>query len=556
MRKLNINIWMYSFILLLISCEKTDIQESRIKNQEQLSKVSDTEAKITLSNGNIIRFHQIDDGELQGAFILEESDCNECSVLNNITQIAGKQLSEQEAFWALSEAGTEVPAFLKLKKEEFTSKNNGLQEQGWARNVALDLPIGSEGTPRRVIACKNSDFTSSIAYGFLGTPEFVALDKTPNNYNGFVNDCANIPASYCNKGPRYKLHAVMNKINKWKGKICAKAVQNSNNDHIASNISGSFCQSPPCSAYVGPELYFEYYSNGKWKSMKNPNGAYPEGFEVPANATKVYTYSWKTSTNTSFRLRVKNAMGKDQFDFMMDQEDVVIDDGNDGDGGNGGGSVTPEDFPQLPSHIELSYGTLGNQNYRIVVDFTTIIDEKPRITLPVQFLPTLPFYEDEVIIPNNFCGMRIKKPSRFIWETQDGQLVQTDPYNYVPENGPNSSVLNLFGQDIYGDGIEFTGPIGPCSDSNENWAFPFPFTDTGSLDNQQLRLTIELEGDSEIEFLNYTIHQPEPLEAHELFEDVDFNELIEFFNETFYDGFEQWVDSVCQANPDDCPLQD
>jgi len=552
MRNFKISIWIYSFVLLILSCEKTDFNDSKSNTITQLADITDTEAKITLTNGNIIRFHKINDGELQGAFILEESDCNECSALNNIMKLAGRDLTEQEAFWALSEPGTKIPSFLKIKSGDISSKNQELNEQGWARGVTHDLPIGNEGIPSRIIACKNSNFTSSIAHGFLGTPEFVALDKTPKNYVGFSNDCASVPASYCNKGPRYKLHAVMNNIKKWKGKICAKSVQKTDNDHYASNISGGYCQSPPCSSYVGPELYFEYYSNGRWKSMKNPSGLYPEGFEVPANSTKVYSYSWKTTKNTSFRLRVKNAMGKDQFDFMMDKEDVVIDPNPDPDPD----PVDPNDFPQLPAHIQLSYGTLGNQNYRIVVDFTTIIDEKPRITLPVQFLPTLPFYEDEVIIPNNFCGMRIKKPARFLWETQDGQLVQTDPYNYVPENGPNSSVLALFGQDVYGDGIEFTGPIGPCTAGNANWAFPFPFTDTGSMTDQPLRLTIELEGDSEIEFLNYTIHEPEPLDADELFEEIDFNELIEFFEETFYEGFEQWIDAVCEDNPGECPLQE
>jgi len=533
--------------LFIISCEKTEYPtDSTILDQE----ISENKAEVILENGNKISFHNIEDGELKGTFLLEESDCNECSVLANINEM-NDNISEEEIFWALSEPGTPVPSFLTIKNKNTLNKTS--ESQGWARNAAINLPIGIAGNPRRTIACKNSSFTNSIAGGFLGTPEFVALDKTPNNYQGFVNDCASLSPSACNKGTRYKLHAVMNDIKKWRGKICSKAVQNSSNDHYTSNSpTGGLCQSPPCSAYVGPELYFEYYANRRWKSMKNPSELVPKGFEVPANSTKVYTYAWNTSKKTSFRLRVKNAMGKDQFDFMMDKKDVEIDPGNGGDNGN----VTPGDFPQLPAHIDLSYGTLGSQNYRIVVDFTTIIDEKPRITIPVQFLPTLPFYEDEVILPNNFCGMRIKKPSRFIWETGDGQLVNSDPYNYVPENGPNSSVQNMFGNSYYFDGIHFSGPIGACSTSNENWHFPFPFTDTGNLTNQPLRLTIELEGDSEIEFLNHTLLNPEePLGADELFEDVDFNELIEFFNETFYEGFQPWIDAVCDENPAECPLQ-
>ncbi|AXT51755.1 hypothetical protein D1818_13215 [Aquimarina sp. BL5] len=551
MKNSKYSFWLYSFVLLLFSCEKADVNESKTNSLEQHSKISDSKAKITLSNGNIVRFQKIDDGELKGTFILEESDCNECSVLENITKLAGKEVSEQEVFWALSEPGTQVPSFLKIKHGETLAKNSELQEQGWARDVAVDFPIGNEGNPTRVIACKNSDFTSSIAYGFLGTPEFVALDKTPNNYFGFINDCASIPASYCNKGPRYKLHAVMNGIKKWKGKICSKAIQNRDNDHIASNTSGGFCQSPPCDAYVGPELYFEYYSNGKWKSMKNPNGLYPEGFEVPANTTKVYTYSWNTKTNTSFRLRVKNAMSKDQFDFMMDKPDPVID-----PPGGGGNPPTPEDFPQLPDYIQLSYGTQGMQNYRIELDFTNIIDDKPTIKIPVQFLPTLPEYDGEVIFPNNFCGIKVSKASRFIWLDNGGQVVETHPYNYVPEN---TSVQSLFGNEYYlnsGQGIRLTGPIGACEEANENWVFPFPLTQTETVMNQPLKLVIELEQDSEIEFLNYNIKPQEPLDIDELFEEVDFNELIEFFNETFYEGFQEWINEVCDENPADCPLQE
>lgn len=493
MRKLPTSIWMCSFILLLISCEKTEIQESKNDNLKQTSEISDFKAKINLSNGNIIRFHKIDDGELQGAFILEESDCNECSVLNNLSRIKGKEISEKEAFWALSEPGTEIPSFLQIKKDAITAKNNELQEQGWARNVALDLPLGNEGIPRRVIACNNSDFTSSIAYGFLGTPEFVELDKTPNNYNGFVNDCASVPASYCSKGPRYKLHAVMHKIKKWKGKICAKSVQNSSNDHYASNISGGYCQSPPCSSYVGPELYFEYYANGKWKSMKNPNGAYPEGFEVPANTTKVYTYSWKTTTDTSFRLRVKNAMDQDQFDFMMDREDVVIEeDDPDGGGGNGGGNG--DDGSVIPNYINLSSG------YDMIVDFTSLADDQtnPEITIPTSALSTYFNNEGEIEIPETFCEIKIVEASSFQWMNSSNQVVENDTFNQVPD------LYNFEDHDEYYAlaGIQFTGPLDNCDNNIVNWDFQFPLSNSSpTVFTESLKLVIQLNSSSEVTFL-------------------------------------------------------
>lgn len=530
---------LFPVLLFLISCEKTDYSEVEEESIKEISEVSDIETKVTLSNGNTIRFHQIDDGEVKGTFLLEESECGECSVLNEINELAGKELSEEEVFWALSESGSPVPSFLKTENED-------LQQQGWAREIAVKFTIGDfEKNPTRKVACNNENFTSSIAGGFLGDPEFVALDKTPNTYNGFVNDCANLNQSMCSKGPRYRLHAVMRGIKKWKGKICSKAVQSSTNDHNFTNPSGWICQSPPCDPYAGPELYFEYYSNGKWKSMKNPSGQYPEGFEVPANSTKVYSYSWNTNVKTSFRLRVKNAMGKDQFDFMMDRKDVVV---GGGDGG-GTGSTSPEDFPQLPSHIEIS----GMQNYSIIVDFTTMVDGKPRITLPIQFLSELPTYEGEIIFPNNFCGIRVIKGSRFIWLNSVGEVVDTHPYNYVPEE---SSIDEIYGSNYYLGGIELSGPIGACENGMDNWMFPFPLTVTETVMNQPLKLVIELEQDSKIEFLNYNFQPEAPLDAKDLFEPVDFDALIDFYTETFYEGFEQWIEVVCDQNPDDCPLED
>ena len=541
MKNFKIKLLTLASILTLISCE----QKEYVTDDAEISGIEvKSSTEIKLENGNIIRIQEINDGQLQGTFIMEESDCQSCSTLNNLFEASQKDLNEQEIFWALSEPGTAIPKFLKAKEVNSGIKKSSVS-QGWARNLTTDLPIGTS-IVTRTVACNNSDFTSSIAGGFLGNPEFVALDKTPSNYAGFVNDCAGLPNSYCNKGTRYRLQAVMHNIKKWRGKICSKAIQSSTNDHYVNSTTGGLCQSPPCSSYVGPELYFEYYAGGKWKSMKNPNGLYPEGFEVPANSTKVYSYWWNTSVNTSFRLRVKNAMAKDQFDFMMDQPDPVINPG-------GGDGVTPEDFPQLPDYVQLSYGTLGMQNYRVEVDFTNMIDSKPTIKIPVQFMPVLPEYDGEVIFPNNFCGLRIRKPSRFIWLDNGGQVVNSFPYNYVPED---SSVEELFGFSVYADGIEFTGPVGACEEANENWHFPFPFTQTETVMNQPLHLVIELEQDSEIELLNYNVKPQEPLDVDELFEEVDFNELISYFNETFYEGFQQWIDAVCEENPSECPLED
>ncbi|TPN87699.1 hypothetical protein [Aquimarina algicola] len=546
MFKLKINYIFFLVICFMVSCDKNEAIIDT-ENIAEINEISNQETKILLDNGNSIRFQQIDDGELKGTFILEESTCEDCSVLNNITEMNGKELSTEEIFWALSKPGANVPEFLKTN----LSKKSITKEQGWARETVLTFPNRIEITPiRAVVACKNSNFTSSIAGGFLGEPEFVALDKTPNNYNGFVNDCASLTPSACNKGPKYRLHAVMNNIKKWKGKICSRAIQNSSNDHYFPNsTTGSICQSPPCSSYVGPELYFEYLSNGKWKSMKNVEQGEFAGFEVPANTTKVYTYSWNTNVKTSFRLRVKNAMGKDQFDFMMDQEDVVV--GGDNNGGSGG-EISPEDFPKIPDHVNIS----GMNSYYLIVDFTNMIDSKPTITIPKSFLSYLPQYEDKIIFPNNFCGIEVRKAHRFAWFDNGGQVVFDHPYNSMEEDEYMSSAPGNPYHDDYLGGIRFAGPIGACSSSNKNWKFPSPLTATQTVMDQPLKLVIELNSDSEVRFFDYALQEGKPINYDKLFKEVDFNKMIKWFNQTFYYGFKWWVDAICEEDPSACPLED
>ncbi len=309
----NLKIIMLSCLALVFitSCEKTEVESQEFNTNEELLENSKNHAKITMKDGTQISFYKVNDGDLQGVFLMEETDCGECSPLNAISNLVEKELSEQEIFWALSEPGTAIPEFLEIPKQ----KASNIQAQGWGRNAIKNLsPAVYQAA---TVACNNNSFTSSIAYGFIGTPEFIRLDKTPDNYNSFINDCADLGVWGCEKGPRYRYTATFSNIKRWKGKICSKAVQNSSNNHYMKY----FCDSSvPCETYVGPELYFEYKSNGVWKTMKNTFGGAPAGFEVPANSTKVYTYSWRTSSNTSFRLRVKYAMGKDQFDFMMDKQ--------------------------------------------------------------------------------------------------------------------------------------------------------------------------------------------------------------------------------------------
>ncbi|MEW7279426.1 hypothetical protein ABW636_12600 [Aquimarina sp. 2201CG1-2-11] len=544
MKNTKIKVLIFTMVSVLISCQKTDLDATEPLDTQE---VSEDVAKITLDNGNSIYFQEINDEHLTGTFIMEESDCESCGTLNALTQEFGGDLSEREIFWALSEPGAAIPNFLDTPTKQKSTESRFSEPQGWARTTT-QRTISPIFVAQPTVACNNNNFTSSIAGGFLGAPDFIRLDKTPGNYNAFKNDCSNVPASYCENGTRYRYIAQYSNIKKWRGKICSKAVQSRSNNHYLP--IGGFCANPPCDSYKGPELYFEYKSNGVWKSMKNNRSGILSGFEVPANKTKVYTYAWNTSQKTSFRLRVKNAMAKDQFDFMMDKAP------QNGGGGNNDGTIQLEDLPKVPSYINLQS---GYGNHRMMVDFTNSIDGKPQITIPRLYLPVMPQVGETVIFPNNFCGFKIRKGSRFIWLDQQNNALGVDNldnvFNYVPED---ESILSLFGNEAYLGGIQFTGPIGACDKPQVYWKFPFPFTKNGlqSIDSP-VKLVIEFEQGSEVEFLNTALYDNSGLNAKEMFKDIDFNKIIAYYNKLFNpSGFEEWVNKVCEENPADCPLQD
>ncbi len=222
-----------------------------------------------------------------------------------------------------------------------------------------------------------------------------------------------------------------------------------------------------------------------------------------------------------------------------------------------GSSPSSESFPTTPNYIKLTSGNLGSQNYRIVVDFSRIIDGKPEITLPTRFLSLLPTYDGKVIFPDNFCGLKIIKPSRFLWLDKGNKVVDQHPYSYVPES---SSVNQMYGDNYYLGGIDFTGPIGACSNGSGNWNFPFPLTKEGTNPFPNLKLVIELESNSQITFLNYNISK-KPLKADKIFKEISFNKIIKAILSQFeesnskkrLDNFEEFVEEVCETSPDKCP---
>ncbi|NEQ63892.1 MAG: hypothetical protein F6K53_44035 [Moorea sp. SIO4A1] len=179
------------------------------------------------------------------------------------------------------------------------------------------------------LACKDASFKSSMFGGFLSInpPAFARLNRTPKNYStAFPNDCLNPAANgQCWGKPRHQYSARFNNIKEWRGKICARSVQNASNNHVVSYQSSSSPTCPIggnvyCQQYYGPKVGFQVkYSDNKWRWLKGKNGNLAV-YEIPANNTHVYSWAWKTSEPSDFRLVVKYAKPLDEFDFMMDKK--------------------------------------------------------------------------------------------------------------------------------------------------------------------------------------------------------------------------------------------
>jgi hypothetical protein len=186
------------------------------------------------------------------------------------------------------------------------------------------------------LACNNENFTSSITGGFLSNNPFIRTDKTPKNYSAFKKETLHplfnpdIPITNVDYKPRYSYTATFNNITEWRGKICAKSVQNSTNDHTVSFQSNSSTSTCPtggqtyCKAYAGPVVIFEFKEKlgggtaDSWVPLRKDGKE--AVYNIPANATNWYHWAWKTNQPTDFRLVVRQAAELDEFDFMMDKK--------------------------------------------------------------------------------------------------------------------------------------------------------------------------------------------------------------------------------------------
>jgi hypothetical protein len=238
---------------------------------------------------------------------------------------------------------------------------------------------------------------------------------------------------------------------------------------------------------------------------------------------------------------------------LVDLEAIVVD--STGPGGSGGGSTPhadPSQLPKVPSYVHLKSHSLT-----AIIDFDNTLDNEPQIDLPTEALPPLPVYDDEVVFPNNFCGLRFIGVDRFFWLDENGDIVTDEPYISLKEG---QTLWDTLSHTYYLAGIDVTGPIGKCSDSNLGWFFPFPFTQEGSSPLPHLKLVVELGATGRIEFLPYHdgIHDAGEVGAlteDELFSDDVFEWLIELFEESGLGvDFDAYVEELCKEKPLDCPI--
>jgi hypothetical protein len=127
----------------------------------------------------------------------------------------------------------------------------------------------------------------------------------------------------------------------------------------------------------------------------------------------------------------------------------------------------------------------------------------------------------EVIMPTNYCGLRITQVGALHWDDGFGNLVEAENHGEVTyESGEGYVFMGENVTDAYLGGMEFTGALDTC-DSNEPWYFPTPLSYGGNAPQfGAVRLILELDQPPgfypTIEFLDYAM---EPVELPDLYED-------------------------------------
>jgi hypothetical protein len=225
------------------------------------------------------------------------------------------------------------------------------------------------------------------------------------------------------------------------------------------------------------------------------------------------------------------------------------------------GEIPDPPSPAVPSYIEL----VGGNIFRI--DWSVIIDDMPRIQIPVDYLPDfLPVVDGEIVLPTEgVCGFNLIKASSAFWQVPGDPDFEQQPFIALPDVQDAEEFSYL-------DGIKLWGPIFGCEGTNQQWNFPFPLTTQGPFNPQNvqnLSLVIQLDpptsnpdSSPRIEFI-----QPSPdgetVDAWEMWDEDWMDELLEMtalLEEIAalngeYCGISTLIAEICLQQPDLCPAE-
>lgn len=195
-------------------------------------------------------------------------------------------------------------------------------------------------------------------------------------------------------------------------------------------------------------------------------------------------------------------------------------------------------LPQNPANVVIT------DDLRLRVIWSQDSDNPFTIEYPRSAIPGyLPQDENgDYVLPDTYCGLEVTRAHDIFWQTFNDDAVETPPF--LQED------VSELGSDFFLGGVHFAGPFGSCTDAQEEWNFPFPFTENAAdfevLEN--LSLTVELEQGSELRFLPAGPPDAPHFEADELFEassEETLEDLLEAFADLFGEG--QDPNAYCES---------
>lgn len=172
----------------------------------------------------------------------------------------------------------------------------------------------------------------------------------------------------------------------------------------------------------------------------------------------------------------------------------------------------------------------------------------------------------EVIMPTNYCGLRIKKVGALHWDDGFGNLIEAESHGEVTVSGNGYYFMGEEISEYYFGGMEFTGALDTC-DTNHPWHFPTPLSYGGNGPQYgAARLILELDQTNAFPTIEFLDHAFEPVELPDLYEDWEppagieeyCEQIPEFCEEEDPDPPTVELEIVwgCILSPDNCPEPD